>query len=155
MNISIIKLKAAVFLALLFCPVFVFSSSKATAQVTGPVSLQLILPGQTQTLDVVQAEAFPLGCQHFIVGILGKGTLGVSLVKSDKSGDIIFLSGIATSSAGTFLISRTGFSKGVLSQIVEIGDDDSPYGFVWIYCGVSFSDVTPRYAYQLRLSLAP
>jgi hypothetical protein len=43
----------------------------------------------------------------------------------------------------------------MIDQIIEIGDSDQPWGFVWIYCGVAYSDSIPVFASQLRLSLAP
>ena len=45
--------------------------------------------------------------------------------------------GLAISSAGNFPIYRLGRSEGMISQIVEIGSNSAPYGFVWLYCGVS------------------
>ncbi len=75
--------------------------------------------------------------------------------KDDKAGDLIFMTGVASSSAGTIPIYRLGVSKGMIAQIVEIGDSDQPYGFVWIYCGVAYSGSIPVFASQLRLSLSP
>ncbi len=127
----------------------------AEAQTTNLFNVAEVIPGQTQTIDVVQKGGFPLGCQHFFVGILGKGILGVSLVKNDRAGDVIFMTGIVYSSAGTFAISRAGVSKGVLSQTFEVGDSKWPYGFVWLWAGIAYSAADPTYAYQVRFSLAP
>jgi hypothetical protein len=131
--------------------------------VTAPVQAQTkelfnvsgIIVGQTQTIDVIQTDVFPLGCQHFFVGVGGKGILGISLVKSDRADDGIFMTGIVSSSAGTFVITRVGVSKGMLSQTFEVGDNDKPYGFVWLWSGIALSAADPSYAYQVRFSLAP
>jgi hypothetical protein len=134
---------AIIFLALL---------GSAEAQTTKLFNVSAVIPGQTQTIDVIQTAAFPLGGQHFFVGILGKGILGVSLVKSDRAGDAIFMSGIVSSSNGTNVIARAGVSKGVLSQLFEIGEGG---GFVWVWSGIALSPADAPYSYQIRFSLAP
>ena len=63
--------------------------------------------------------------------------------------------GFASSSAGNFPIYRLGASEGMISQIVAIGSSSAPYGFVWLYCGVSQADKGPVYLYELRLSFTP
>jgi hypothetical protein len=124
----------------------------ATAQ---PVTVKVILPGATETVDISQTTAFPLGCPNFFIGVLGKGTLGISLLKSDRAGDTIFINGLSQSSQGTMPLFRLGVSIGMVGQTLEIGDDDEPYGLVWVYGGVAFSAAVPPYNYQLRISLAP
>jgi len=129
--------------------------SMALAETAQPFNVKLILPGATETINLAQTVAFPLGCPNYFIGVLGKGTLGISLLKSDRAGDAIFINGLAQSSQGTVPFFRLGFSNGMVSQIIEIGDDDEPYGFVWVYGGVAFSAAVPPYSYQLRISLAP
>jgi hypothetical protein len=68
---------------------------------------------------------------------------------------MLFMVGIAQSGAGTVPIYRVGVSKGMIDQIVEIGDGEKQNGFVWVYCGIAFSQSVPLYTSQLRLSLAP
>jgi|GEM_PF-818107 len=138
------------------CALFLSSPLAAHAQTTDSLfNVSVILPGMTQSIDIRQAALFPLGCPQFFIAVLGKGTLGISLKKDDVAGDLIFMTGVATSSAGTVPIYRLGVSKGMIDQIIEIGDSDQPYGFVWIYCGVAYSGSIPVFASQLRLSLAP
>jgi hypothetical protein len=138
------------------CAFLLYSPPAAHAQTTDSLfNVCVILPGMTQSIDIRQAAPFPLGCPQFFVAVMGKGVLGISLKKDDKVGDLIFMTGIATSSAGTVPIYRLGVSKGMIDQIIEIGDSDQPYGFVWIYCGVAYSGSIPVFASQLRLSLAP
>jgi hypothetical protein len=128
------------------------SLSNAEAQTTKLFNATVILPGQTQTIDVLQTAVFPLGCQQFFVGILGSGTLGVSLLRSDRAGDPIFMLGIVSSSAGTKAVTRAGISKGIITQIFDIGNGG---GYVWVWAGVAYSAVDPAYTYQIRFSLAP
>jgi hypothetical protein len=130
-------------------------ASTAFAATAQPFTIKVILPGATETLDIAQTAAFPLGCPNFFIGVLGKGTLGISLLKSDRAGDTIFINGLAQSSQGTVPFFRLGVSIGMVGQTLEIGDDDEPYGFVWVYGGVAFSAADPPYSYQLRISLAP
>ncbi len=132
--------------------IFLTVLGSAEAQTTKLFNATAVVPGQTQTIDVIQTKVFPLGCQQFFVGVLGKGILGVSLLKSDRAGDAVFMTGIVSSSAGTKAIARAGISKGVLSQIFEIGEGG---GFVWLWAGVALSAADPTYAYQVRFSLAP
>jgi hypothetical protein len=138
------------------CALYLTSLPAAHAQTTDSLfNVSVILPGMTQSIDIRQAAPFPLGCPQFFVAVIGKGTLGISLKKDDKAGDLIFMTGVASSNAGTIPIYRLGVSKGMIDQIIEIGDSDQPYGFVWIYCGVAYSGSIPVFASQLRLSLAP
>ncbi len=127
---------------------------KALAETDRLLNVKSILPGMTESIDIGQVNTFP-ACPQFLIIVLGKGTLGISLRKDDYSGDVIFMFGIADSRAGSVPIYRLGTSKGMIDQIIEIGDDNAPYGFVWVYCGVAYSAGPPKYFYQLRLSLAP
>jgi hypothetical protein len=133
----------------------ILTSPAAGADTNSLFNLRIILPGMTETITINQEGLFPLGTPHFFINVLGTGTLGISLRKHDVSGDILFMAGLAQSEAGTFPIYRVGVSKGMVDQIVEIGDANKPFGFVWLYCGVMFSDNNPIYTYDLRLSLAP
>lgn len=116
----------------------------------------VVLPGMTQAIDVVQILNYPLGCARFFIFIVGKGSLGISL-KNDNTTtkETMFMLGVAHSSSGTFPIYRLGVSNGIISQIVEIGDDGQPYGFVWLYCGIAQADQGPAYEYELRFSFQP
>jgi hypothetical protein len=138
------------------CALYLPSPPAAHAQTADSLfNVCVILPGMTQSIDIRQAALFPFGCPQFFVAVMGKGTLGISLKKDDVAGDLIFMTGLASSSAGTIPIYRLGVSKGMIDQILEIGDSNQPYGFVWIYCGVAYSGSIPVFASQLRLSLAP
>jgi hypothetical protein len=114
----------------------------------------VVFPGATEVIDVVQTASFPL-CPQFFIILGGAGSLGISL-KNDASDskEIIFMLGLAVSSAGNVPIYRLGTSKGMISQIVDIGSR-TPYGFVWLYCGVAKADKDPLYSYELRISFVP
>ena len=84
------------------CALLLYSPLAAHAQTTDRLfNVSVILPGMTQSIDISQASVFPLGCPQFFIAVLGKGTLGISLRKDDVAGDLIFMTGVASSSAGT------------------------------------------------------
>ncbi len=138
-----------------FC-LLVSSHGKGRAETVDElVNFRAILPGATEVINVVQTAYFPL-CPQFFIFLGGSGTLGISLLnEAPASKEIIFMLGIASSSAGNFPICRLGVSEGMISQIVAIGSNKYPYGFVWLYCGVSQADKGPVYQYELRLSFVP
>lgn len=149
------KIKRTILVSSIFL-ILILSTAAAQAQTGSNLFNAIVLvPGMTRTIDIRQSATFPLGCPQFFVFILGEGTLGVSIKKDDVAGDMLFMVGIAQSGAGTVPIYRVGVSKGMIDQIVEIGDGDKQNGFVWLYCGVAFSQSVPLYTSQLRLSLEP
>lgn len=134
----------------------IFSPREARAEIVdGLFDVRVVLPGATEVIDVVQSAAFPL-CPQFLIFLGGKGSLGISL-KNDASAskEIIFMLGLAASSAGNFPIHRLGTSEGMISQIIAIGSSSAPYGLVWLYFGVAQADKDPVYLYELRLSFTP
>ena len=143
-------------LVILWC-VFIFTQPVAQAEIIDDVfNVRFILPGMTEVLDIVQTGNFPLGAPQFLIFVLGQGTLGISLKNDTTTAkETIFMLGMAQSGAGIYPIYRLGTSRGMISQIVEVGTTSVPYGFVWLYCGVSSADKGPAYLYELRLSLAP
>ena len=140
---------------LVTCYLLLFTCGEGRAEtVDGLLNVRVVLPGATEVIDVVQTSFFPL-CPQFFIILGGAGSLGISL-KNDASDskEIIFMLGLAVSSAGNFPIYRLGTSKGMISQIVDIGSR-TPYGFVWLYCGVAKADKDPLYFYELRISFVP
>ena len=151
-----IKMKRALCAVLITCCLMLSSYGGARAEtVDGLINFRVVLPGATDVIDVVQTAAFPL-CPQFFIFLGGQGSLGISLRNdASDSKEMIFMLGLAASSAGNFSIYRLGASEGMISQIVEIGSNRYPYGFVWLYCGVALADKDPVYLYELRLSFVP
>jgi hypothetical protein len=138
-----------------FCCLLSFYGGGHAETVDGLFNARVVLPGATDVVEVVQTASFPL-CPQFLIFLGGQGSLGISLRNdASDSKEMIFMLGLASSSAGNFPIYRLGASEGMISQIVEIGSNRYPYGFVWLYCGVALADKGPVYQYELRLSLAP
>ena len=141
------------YLALFFAFTFVSTAHAATS--TGLLTFKTILTGSTTVLDMTQSAVFPLGCPQLFILTIGSGTLTITLQKDDTSGDGIFMLGLATSDEGTIPIYRGGVSKGLITQSVALGSQSQPAGFVWIYSGVFYSAITPKYAYTIQLSFEP
>ena len=120
----------------------------------GITNVLTILPGATRVVEIKQTDLFPFGCPNYLILVLGQGTLGLSVLKDDVSGDIIFMTGAAVSAGETIPFFRIGRSMGMVSQILEIGSSDEPYGLVWVYCGIALSPNTPLYLCDFRVSLS-
>ena len=150
------QLKKALCSVLVIGSLWILSYGVGRAEtVDGLFNVRVVLPGATDVIDVVQTASFPL-CPQFFIFLGGTGSLGISLRNdASDSKEIIFMLGLASSSAGNFPIYRLGASEGMISQIVEIGSNRYPYGFVWLYCGVALADKGPVYLYELRLSFVP
>ena len=151
-----VTIKGRVCILLVACSFLLFTCRGGWAETVDELfNVRVVLPGSTEVIDVVQTAFFPL-CPQFFIILGGAGSLGISL-KNDASDskEIIFMLGLAVSSAGNFPIYRLGNSKGMISQIVNIGTSRSPYGFVWLYCGVAIADKNPLYLYELRISFVP
>ncbi len=151
-----IKMKQVLCAVLATCCLMFLTSREGRAEtVDGLINTRVVLAGATDVIDVVQTASFPL-CPQFFILLGGTGTLGISLRNdASDSKETIFMLGLAASSAGNSPIYRLGASEGMISQIVEIGSNSAPYGFVWLYCGVALADKGPVYLYELRLSFVP
>ena len=123
----------------------------ACAEVDTAFAVRAVIPGMTESIDIGQLAAFPLGCHLFLVFTAGSGTLGLSLLKNDTSGDTIFMLGGISSSSGMIPFFKVGQSKGMIDQIADVGAN----GFAWVFFGVAYSPALPKYSYQFRISLAP
>ncbi len=145
------KIKACRLLLCLAALLCMHSGSTAFAEVNKAFTVKFITPGMTESIDIGQLSAFPLGCPMFFIFISGQGTVGISLKKNDSAGDIIFMVGSITRSSGTVPIFKIGQSKGMIDYIADVESQ----AFAWVYCGVAYSTAQPKYRYQLRLSMAP
>ena len=156
MPVNTIMIKRPFYFMLVTCCILLSSYGGGRAEtVDGLINTRVVLAGATDVIEVIQTASFPL-CPQFFILLGGTGSLGISLSNdASDSKEIIFMLGLASSSAGNFPIYRLGASEGMISQIVEIGSNRYPYGFVWLYCGVALADKGPVYLYELRLSFVP
>ncbi len=128
------------------------NSSAILDNTTGLFTLKILMPGSSINLNMQQNAKFPLGCPHLFILTIGTGTLTITLQKDDISGDDIFMFGLAISGAGTAYMYKSGVSKGLITKSVELGSESQPYGFMWIYSGIVYSKIEPKYAYTILLS---
>lgn len=129
--------------------------SSAYGATTGTVNVQVLVPGMTKTIELSQQQTLPLGCPHFFVLTIGSGFLGMSVKKDDVAGDVIFMTGLVSAGGEVTPVHRVSVSTGMIDQIVEIDGDATTLGFIWLWCGVAYSQNTTLHTSQLRLSLQP
>ena len=131
------------------------AENTTTTTTAAQFNFRTILPGSNTTITMEQATAFPLGCPQLFLLTVGSGTLTITMQKNDISGDYIFMLGLASSGSGTTPIYRTGISKGLITKNIALGSNAQLYGFVWLYSGVLYSAISPKYAYTIQLSFEP
>jgi len=78
--------------------------------------------------------------------------LAISLSRQEADGDFLVLTGAGISSAGIEPVFKYGVTKARLTAYVEIGNESSPYGFLWISCWVYSLVNAGPYTYTLQLS---
>ncbi len=132
------------------------AASAVRAEITDRLfNVATVVPGMTKTVEVHQKSLFPLGCPQFFIIVLGEGTLGLSLIKDDVSGDMLYMSGAAYTGDRIEPIARVGVSKGMIAQIIESSGGGSSAWIVWLSCGVIWSVNNPTYMYDIRISFSP
>jgi len=134
--------------------ILVFSTSLTFALETEALipRVEILTPGMTRTVEITQNYDFPQDFSHFLILVVGYGGVSITLRKIDTEGDFLILSGLGTSSAGVTPVFKFGISKVTLAEAVEIGDENSPYGLLWMLCWVGSPVNDPPYHYTLVLS---
>ena len=91
--------------------------------------------------------------QAFIlILVAGYGGVSITLRKIDTEGDLLVLTGTGVSSRGIAPVFKFGITEVTLTEAVEIGDEHSPYGLLWILSWVDSHTHNPPYNYTLVLS---
>jgi len=114
--------------------------------------IEILTPGVTRTVEITQRYNFPQEFGHFLILVVGDGGVSITLRKIDTEGDFLILAGLGISSAGVVPIFKFGISKVTLAEAVEIGDERSSYGLLWLVSWVSTPTHNPPYYYTLVLS---
>ena len=114
--------------------------------------VEIITPGMTRTIEISQNYSSPQDFGHFLILVLGYGGLSITLRKIDTEGDLLFLTGAGISTAGIVPIFKFGITEVTLREAVEIGNERSPYGLLWILSWVDSPVHNPPYHYTLVLS---
>lgn len=114
--------------------------------------VEIIIPGTTRTIEIIQNYNFPLDIGDFLIFVVGYGGVSITLRKVDTEGDLLIFAGLGISSAGVVPFLKFGITEVALTEAVEIGDQYLPYGLLWISSWVDSSLHSPPYHYTLVLS---
>lgn len=114
--------------------------------------VEMITPGMTRTVEIFQNDSSLKDFGHFLILVVGYGGLSITLRKIDTEGDFLFLAGAGISPAGLVPIFKCGITQVTLKEAVEIGNERSPYGWLWILSWVDSPVHNPPYHYTLVLS---
>ena len=133
---------------LIFCPAFDFETE---AQLLPRV--EILVPGVTRTIEITQDNKPPQDFSQLLRVALGYGPLTITLYQNEPTeGGFLVLTGMAISSAGVMPVFKFGAAQVMLMASVEIGDERSPYGLLWISSWINSSLEDPPYIYSLQLS---
>ncbi len=140
--------------SLMILSILTFSSYSVSAFETEALmpQIEIITPGMTRTIEITQNYEFPQDFSQFLILVVGYGGLGITLRKVDTVGDLLMLTGVGVSSAGVVPVFKFGVTKVTLSESVEIGNERSPYGLVWLSSWVDSTVNDPPYSYTLTLT---
>jgi len=141
---------------------FIMLFSGFTASASEPEGLipaiEILIPGMSRTIAITQAQNFPQDFSQFVILTLGYGPLLIRLSSTTKDtagnptrGDLLVFTGVGISSAGIVPFLKFGETMVTLTTYVEIGDERSPLGVVWLSCWMYSTANTPPYDYSLTL----
>lgn len=134
--------------------ILVFSNSTTFALETEELipRIEILTPGMTRTVEITQNYDFPQDFANFLILVVGYGGVSITLRKVDTEGDLLVLAGLGISSVGIVPVFKFGITEVILTEAVEIGDQRSPYGLLWVVSWVdSQMNNTPSH-YTLVLS---
>lgn len=114
--------------------------------------IEILIPGMTRTVEITQNYTFPQDFSNFLIIVVGYGGVSITLRKIDNEGDLLILVGLGISSVGIIPVFKFGVTEVTLTEAVEIGDERSPYGLLWILSWVESTVNNPPYHYTLVLS---
>ena len=116
-------------------------------------SVEILIPGVYRVITINQDYKFPQEFNQILILAIGYGPLGINLSPTvTEEGNILMLTGLGISAAGVIPIFKFGLTQGSLTESVEIGNERSPYGLLWILSWVDSSVNDPPYSYTISLS---
>jgi len=127
------------------CPGFAFETEALMPRI------EILAPGMTRTIKITQDYNFPQDFSQFLIVAIGYGPLWITL-RGDTEGDLLILTGVGISSAGIVPVFKFGKTMVTLTESVEIGDERSPYGLLWILSWIYSTVNDPPYSCTLSLS---
>ena len=146
--------------SLVVSSILVFSSNPTFAFETEALVLprvEILIPGVNRTISITQNYKFPQDFNQIIILVIGYGPLPISMTHTategtSPEGNILMLTGMGVSAAGVIPVFKFGVTQATLKATVEIGNERSPYGLLWISSWVDSSVNDPPYNYTLTFS---
>jgi hypothetical protein len=141
--------------SLMILSVLVFSSNPTFALETDALVLprvEILIPGVTRTIEITQDYKFPQDFNQLLILAIGYGPLPISMTQTATEGNLLMLTGMGVSAAGVIPVLKFGVTQATLRATVEIGNERSPYGLLWISSWVDSSVNDPPYNYTLTFS---
>ena len=119
--------------------------------------IEILLPGANIMTSITQEDKFPLGFSQVLAVAIGHGAVTIRAVTTTMENEVLlFLTGVSVSSAG--IVPFFNYASGNmlnLTETAEIGDENSPYGLLWIFSWMDVLSVEPSiedpYEYSLNL----
>jgi hypothetical protein len=144
LTISLMILSIPVFFS---CPTFAFETEALVLP-----RVEILIPGVFRTIEITQDYKFPQEFNQILILAIGYGPLGINLRQTEPTGNILMLTGVGVSAAGVIPILKFGVTGVQLSESVEIGNERSPYGLLWISSWINSSVNDPPYSYTMTIS---
>ena len=132
-------------LVFISCPAFAFETEALMPRI------EILTPGMTRSINISQDYNFPQDFSQFLIVAVGYGPLWITL-SGNTEGDLLVLTGVGISSAGRVPVFKFGKTRVTLTESVEIGDEHSPYGLLWILSWIYSTANDPPYSCTLSLS---
>ena len=135
------------------CPTFAFETEALVLP-----RVEILIPGVSRTIEISQDYKFPQGFNQLLILAIGYGPLPISMTQTATEegnlpeGNILMLTGMGVSAAGVIPVFKFGVTQATLKATVEIGNENSPYGLLWISSWVNSSVNDPPYNYTLTFS---
>ena len=135
--------------------ILVFSSNPTFAFETEALVLprvEILIPGVTRTIEITQDYKFPQDLNQIVILALGYGPLAITLYQKEPiEGGSLVLTGVSVSAAGVIPVLKFGVTQVTLNASVEIGNECSPYGLLWISSWINSSLDDPPYSYTMTI----
>ncbi len=146
--------------SLMVSSILVFSSNPTFAFETKAIvvpRVEILIPGVTRIIEITQDYKFPQDFNQIIILVIGYGPLIINMTptateETSPEGNLLMLTGMGVSAAGVIPVFKFGVTKGFLKASVEIGNERSPYGLLWISSWVDSSVNDPPYSYTISLN---
>lgn len=137
---------------ILFLPLFLSCPTSAfeTDALVIP-GVEILIPGVQRNIKITQDYKFPQDFNQIIILVIGYGGLPISMTCTDE-GNFLMLTGMGVSAAGIIPFFKFGVTNSTLKATVEIGNERSPYGLLWISSWVDSSVNDPPYSYTISFS---